>query len=111
MAEPVKFYTDEHVPKAVIYGLRRRGVDVRTVPEAGMLGASDEELLALAHREGRVLFTQDEDFLRLHAAGIPHAGIVYTHQQSASIGEMVHGLMLTFEVFEASEMEGHLEYL
>ena len=111
MAERVKFYTDEHVPKAVIDGLRRRGVDVLTVPEAGMMGASDEEHLALAHHEGRVLFTQDEDFLRLHAAGTPHAGIVYTHQQSASIGEMVHGLMLFFEVFEASEMEEQLEYL
>ena len=109
MAEQVKFYTDEHVPKAVIEGLRRRGVDVLTVPEAGMMGASDEEHLALAHR--RVLFTQDEDFLRLHAAGTPYAGIVYTHQQSTSIGEMIHGLMLIFEVFEANEMEGQLEYL
>ena len=113
MAEQVKFYTDEHVPKAVIDGMRRRRVDVLTVPEAGMMGASDEEHLALAHLGGRVLLTEDEDedFLRLHAAGTPHAGIVYTHQQSASIGEMVHGLMLVFEVFEASEMEGQLEYL
>ena len=111
MAEWVRFYTDEHVPKAVIDGLRRRGVDILTVPEAGMMGASDEAHLALAHREGHVLFTQDEDFLRLHAAGTPHAGMVYTHQQSASIGDTVRGLMLIFEVFEASEMEGQLEYL
>ena len=40
MAERVKFYIDEHLPKAVIDGLRRRGVDVLTVPEAGMMGAS-----------------------------------------------------------------------
>ena len=31
----IKFYTDEHVSKAVVMGLRRRGVDVLTVPEAG----------------------------------------------------------------------------
>ncbi len=111
MTQRVKFYTDEHVPKAVIDGLRRRGADVLTVPEASTMGASDEEHLPLASREGRVLFTQDDDFLRLHAADAPHAGIVYAHQQKTSIGEMIYGLMLVFEMFEAREMEGHLEYL
>lgn len=40
MAPKTKFYTDEHVAKAVVKGLRQRGVDVLTVLEAGMLGAS-----------------------------------------------------------------------
>lgn len=94
MAERIKFYTDEHVAQAVVAGLRRRGVKVQTVTETGMLGASDEELLAFALREGRVFFTQDADFLRLHAAGTTHAGIVYAHQQRVSVGEIIHGLML-----------------
>lgn len=81
MVERIKFYTDEHVPKAVARGLRERGVDVLTVAEVGMLGASDEEHLALARREERVLFTRDADFLRLHAAGVRHARIVYAHLQ------------------------------
>ena len=38
----IKFYLDEHVNPAVADGLRRRGVDVLTTQEAGMLGASDE---------------------------------------------------------------------
>ena len=63
-------------------GLRQRGVDVLTVVEAGMLGASDEEHLKRALNEGRVIFTQDDDFLRLHAAGADHAGIVYAPQQT-----------------------------
>ena len=58
-------------------GLRQRGVDVLTVVEAGMLGASDEEHLKRALNEDRVIFTQDDDFLRLHAAGADHARIVY----------------------------------
>lgn len=33
MADRLKFYMDEHVPKAVTEGLRRRGVDVITVQE------------------------------------------------------------------------------
>lgn len=60
MPERIKLYTDEHVPKAVVKGLRERGVDTLAVSEAGMLSASDEEHLAFAHREGRAIFTQDD---------------------------------------------------
>lgn len=110
MAERITLYTDEHVPRAVVRGLRERGVDTLTVSEAGMLGASDEEHLAFARREGRVLFTQDDDFLRLHAAGVEHAGIVYARQPTA-IGEAIRGLVLVFELLDPDEMEGQLEFL
>jgi predicted nuclease of predicted toxin-antitoxin system len=72
----VRFYLDEHVPFAVSIGLRLRGVDVLTVQEAGLSGASDEAHLALAVAEKRVIFTQDEDFLTLAAQGAAHAGVV-----------------------------------
>ncbi len=71
----MKFYLDEHIPKGVVEGLRRRGVDLLTVQEAGRSGDSDEKQLAFAAREGRVLVTFDDDFLRLDAAGIPHTGV------------------------------------
>jgi predicted nuclease of predicted toxin-antitoxin system len=106
----VSFYTDEHVSRAVIQGLRHRGIDVLTVPEAGQMGASDEEHLALAQREGRVIFTQDDDFLKLAAAGLPHAGIVYA-RQNHSVREILHGLRLVYEVFSAEEMGGQVEFL
>jgi hypothetical protein len=110
MNERIKFYTDEHVPNAVVTGLRRRGVDVLTTQEAGMMGASDEEHLALAMREGRIIFTQDDDFLRLHAAGINHAGIAYVHQRT-SVGDIIRGLMLIHQVLTPGDMRNHLEYL
>lgn len=110
MNQPVRFYTDEHVARAVIRGLRQRGADVLTVPEAGMLGASDLAHLARALAEGRVLFTQDDDFLRLHAAGVQHAGIAYA-TQDAPIGEIIRGLMLIHLLLDADEMRGHVEYL
>jgi len=52
MGDRIKYCTDEHVGRAVIRGLRQRGVDVLTVPEAGMLSASDEEHLERARAEG-----------------------------------------------------------
>jgi len=76
MKNRIKFYLDEHVPKAVAKGLKRRGVDVLTVVEAGLRGASDEKHLVKAKSEKRVIFTQDDDFLRLQAAGNDHFGIV-----------------------------------
>lgn len=110
MGQPVKFYTDEHVGRAVVRGLRQRGADVLTAPEAGLLGSSDEDHLQRARAEGRVIFTQDEDFLRLHAAGAAHAGIAYA-PQGTSIGDIIRGLMLIHQLLEAEEMMGHVEYL
>jgi predicted nuclease of predicted toxin-antitoxin system len=106
----VRYYTDEHVSKAVIRGLRQRGVDVLTLPEATKLGATDEEHLAFALAEGRVVFTQDDDFLRLASSGKPHAGIVYASQHTP-IGEIIQGLMLIYQVLEAEDMIRHVEYL
>ena len=110
MGNKVRFYTDDHVAKPVAQGLRQRGIEVLTAVEANMLGASDQEQIKRALDEGRVIFTQDDDFLRLHAAGIEHAGIVYAPQQT-SIGEIVRKLMLIYQVLDAEDMRGHVEYL
>lgn len=106
----IRYYTDEQVSRAVIGGLRQRGVDVLSVPEANKIGASDQEQLALALEEGRVLFTHDADFLRLDAAGANHAGIVYACQDMP-VGDVIRGLMLIHQALDAMEMAGHVEYL
>lgn len=67
---------DEHVHPAVTDGLQQRGVDVLTAQEAGLIGTPDADHLAYAIEQNRVIFTQDADFLRLHAEGVDHAGIV-----------------------------------
>ena len=69
MSRKIKFYLDEHVSRAVLQGLRERGVDVKTVSEAGLHSASDNAHVQHARAERRVIFSQDSDFLRLHAAG------------------------------------------
>lgn len=106
----IRYYTDEHVSRAVIVGLRQRGVDVLSVPEANKFGASDEEHLAFAFAEERVLFTHDADFLRLASSGIDHAGIVYAHQPTP-VGEIIHGLMLICQVLDSEDMINRVEYL
>ena len=106
----IQFQFDEHVSSAVATELRKRGVDVLTSGEAGLVGAPDTIQLAHARAAGRVLFTQDGDFLSLHRQHT-HAGIAYCKMGSRSIGQIVEGLMLIYDVYEAEEMTDRVEYL
>ena len=60
----VALYFDVHVRQAVTDGLRLREVDVLTAQEDGMATIDDPVLLDRAMALGRIIFTQDEDFLR-----------------------------------------------
>jgi predicted nuclease of predicted toxin-antitoxin system len=111
MSRTIRFHLDENCHRAVAEGLRRRGVDVTTTPEVGLMQATDEQQAAYSLREGRVLFSQDRDFLRLHAAGVPHAGIAYCEKDTKSIGAQIQGLVLIWELLEPQEMANHVEYL
>ena len=110
MAERIRFYLDEHVHPAVAAGLRRRDVDVITTREAGLLSADDKTQLVRAFGEARVVFTQDVDFLLLHADGVAHYGIAYAPQHMP-VGDIVRGLMLLYEVLSSDEMRNHVEFL
>ncbi len=110
MRKKITYFTDEHVSNAVVKGLRQRGIDVISVAEAEMLGATDEEHIAFALIENRVIFTQDDDFLRLHSSGVKHAGIVYA-KQGTPISRIIYGLLLIYQVLDAEEMKGHIEFL
>jgi len=106
----IRFLTDEHIPNAVANGLRARGIDASTAREAEQLGSSDAALLDFARTEGRVLITADADHLRLPAAGVPHAGILFA-PPDARIGLLIGGAMLIAEVLTSKEMMNHVEFL
>lgn len=108
--EQIRFYLDEHIPSAVAGGLRRRGVDVLTVQEAGRPGLADPEQLRFALSEQRVLVTMDSDFLILASQGISHAGIAYASPR-ISIGEMIRAIVLLSDVLSCSDMTSHVEFL
>ena len=106
----IRFLTDEHVPRAVAKGLRERGIDAVTAAEAGTLGVEDPRLLEDLKADGRVVVTHDADYLRLHASGVPHAGIVYASPDT-SIGGMIRGALLIAEVLDSDAMMNHVEFL
>lgn len=111
MEKRIKFHLDENANNAIAQGLKRQGVDVTTTLEAGLISANDEQQLFFAYSHGRVIFTQDRDFLQLHYSGVNHSGIVYCMKESRSIGDILLGLILIWEVLTPEEIRGNIEYI
>jgi predicted nuclease of predicted toxin-antitoxin system len=111
MPRTIRFHLDEHVAHAVADGLRRLAIDVTTSTDANLLGASDSEQIAFGLAERRVIFTQDDDLLALAAAGAQHAGLAYCQQTARSIGQIIRGLELIWQVYEPDEMMNRVEFI
>ena len=111
MAEKIKFHLDENARNAIAQGLRRRGIDVTTTSEESLISVSDEAQLEFALSQNRVIFTQDTDFLRINQTNTKHCGIVFCSQGSKSIGEIIRGLILVWELLEPEDMYGKVEFL
>jgi predicted nuclease of predicted toxin-antitoxin system len=111
VAEPIRFYMDEHYDLAVTKGLRQRGLDVLTVQGAGRRGLPDADQLAFATAEGRVFVTHDPDYLALHQSGQAHAGIAWCHAQKYAIGMLVQLLELLHATSDRDQMRNRVEYL
>ena len=82
-----------------------------TTPEAGLRGADDREQAAYGMVETRVIVTHDADFLRIHASGVPHAGIAYRAKDTLNLGKLIQQLVLIWEVYEPDEMANRVEFL
>src|SRR5687768_4018825 len=108
MARTIRFHLDETCRQSIATGLRLHGIDVTTTAEAGLLSATDPEQLEFARQHARVVFTHDSDFVGLHETGVDHCGIIYCHQKRRSIGEIIRGLVLVWEVYEPDELRNRL---
>ena len=102
--------------RAIVSGLRARGIDATSALEVGMADRSDEEQLEFARTEGRVLFSFNvSDFQRIHtqylAQGKTHAGITLAAQQRYSVGERIRRLQKLIATRSAEEMTDRLEFL
>lgn len=71
----------------------------------------DSDLLDRVTDLGRMLFSQDEDFLaevaRRQRAGLPHATVIYTHPFK-TIGGCVRDLEIILEAVTPEESRNHL---
>jgi predicted nuclease of predicted toxin-antitoxin system len=111
MPRTIRYHLDEHVAHGIADGLRRLGIDVTTTTDANLLGAEDLDHIAYGLAQGRVIFTEDDDFLSLAAAGTPHSGLAYCQQNSRSIGQIIRALELIWEVCEPDELKNRVEFI
>jgi predicted nuclease of predicted toxin-antitoxin system len=107
----IRFHLDESVQVALATALRQRGIDVTTAADAGLVSASDEEQLRFALANDRVVVSYDSDFLHLHQAGSPHAGIVYCVPGRHEVGYLVRILCLLHDCLSSEEMRGRVEFI
>ena len=98
---------DVHVKRAVIDGLRLRGVDVLTAQEDGAAQHEDPALLDRATELGRVLFSQDDDLLReankRQRSGEHFTGVIYAHQLNITVGNSINELELIAKATDLDE--------
>ena len=111
----LKYYMDVHVPAAITAGLRRRGIDVLTKQEDDTREVDDEVLLARATELSRVLFSQDQDLLRISSAWQAtrrrFSGVAFCFQRGISIGRCIEDLELLAQCCGAEELNDRVIFL
>ena len=111
----IGLYMDVHVPGAATQGLRVRNVDVLTAQEDNTTETSDPELLDRATELGRLMVTQDEDFLAeatlRQREAMAFSGVVFARQTKVSIGQLIENLELIALAGEPREFASRVTYL
>lgn len=107
----IRYYIDENVQVAVAAQLVQQGIEAVSAKTLEKLGDSDTNHLQRATEHGYVLCTYDQDFLKLHAEGIQHAGIVFAEQYQATIGGWVKRLVQLYKETSAEDMIGQVKFI
>lgn len=94
----LRFFFDQHVPRAIMLGLRLRAVDVVTAAEDGAAELDDSALMDRASELGRILVSFDTDLLaeanRRQQTNRHFSGLVFAHPLRVPIGVCVNDLEL-----------------
>jgi len=113
-----RLYLDEDVIPELARVLRSVGLDVVSAHEVGALGVTDEEQLARAPAEGRVLLSFNyRHFLRIgrdwYAARHRHAGIIVSYRQyrRRELGELRSAIARLLDSVSREELENSVYVL
>ena len=103
----VSFYLDESLSPEIVTQLSMQGIDIIRGP----LGVEDPVHLQRASDMGRVVCAEDDDFLKLAAPGVEHAGIIKGKQDKHSIGDWIRYLRFIHSVCDADELRNEVYFL
>lgn len=110
----IKLYLDEDVHVLIADLLRARGFDVVTARDAGLLQMTDQEQLAYAVQQNRVLVTHNRaDFEELAQQyfneGRMHNGIILVFRNTPQ--EITRRLLIILNNVMAEEMRDRIRYI
>ena len=107
---PLAVLCDEHIDYGIIEGLVQQGIDAVSAQQVGLDATDDALILAKSRQLGRVIYTGDDDYLRLSRSGFPHVGILYHHPLKYSIGDAIRTVSLACPALTPNEMRNRLEF-
>src|SRR5207237_1108216 len=97
------------------HGLTRRGIDVLTAEADGAASVPDDQILERSTSLGRIVYTQDRDFLTIApswvADGRDFSGIVYSRQNRLSNRAIIDDLELIVLLNSPDEMRNSVIHL
>jgi len=76
------------------------GIDVEWIPDTEYRGISDKEVVHIANNNGRIILTQDSDFLKLHLRKNVQYGIIYIAEpvRKDNLDKLVRNIIKALEI-------------
>lgn len=113
----MRFLIDEnlnnHIYRSLL--LQRPSLDIVRIQDIGLSGKSDDEVLASALKENRILLTHDLHTipalaLQWLSENNPIPGI-FLIEQRAALGQVIADLLLIIDASEQNEWDGAIHYV
>jgi hypothetical protein len=110
----IRFQADADLKHAIVAGTLRRtaSIDFQRAEAVPLEGLDDPSVLAVAAEEGRVLVSHDVNTMERHYRDFirkqKSPGLVLIPQKRVSVGQAVEGLVLIWEVLDASDLEDQI---
>lgn len=99
-----KILADENVHVEIVDCLRNQGYKIETVPECGLAGHKDYEVLEYAQKQDWILLTGDKDF-----GGLLEFGVLYGRGKVILLRYMIMDIeMISKEIGELLKKEKEL---
>src|SRR5712692_9552425 len=113
---PIRFQADADLNQVIVSAVVRRvpAIDFRAASAAGLAGLSDQEVLDIAARDGRVLVTHDQSTMPRHFGEftrLQHSPGVIVVPQHVPIREVAEDLILIWTATKPEEWANRIVYL
>ena len=113
---PVRFQADADLNQFIVSAVLRRvpAIDFRTATAAGLAGVKDQEVLAFAARDGRILITHDQATMPRHFAEflrIQRSPGLIVIPQHLLLGDVADDLILIWTATHADEWIDRIAFL